>query len=235
MVELTIVVPIYNEVENLERLYRAVTDAVQPHAESYEILLVNDGSSDGSYEKLEELAGLDSRVKVMHFEKNCGQTAAIYAGIKHANGRYIATIDADLQTDPNDIFTLMPYMKDYDFANGTRVRRQDSLVKKVSSRIGNGVRNWITKDRVQDTGCPMKLFKREVGESYVLYEGFHRFLPTLARMNGFSVVEVAVTHRPREYGASKYGVLDRAFVGLMDAIVIGWLHKRSIRYKIRGE
>ncbi|MBB3108772.1 glycosyltransferase involved in cell wall biosynthesis [Paenibacillus phyllosphaerae] len=235
MIELTVVAPVYNERDNIDRLHAAVTEAVQAQVDDYELVLVDDGSSDGSGPLLDELAAKDPHVTVIHFERNCGQTSAIYAGIKRASGQFIALIDADLQTDPRDIFTLMPYMKAYDFANGTRTKRQDSLVKKVSSRIGNGVRNWITGDAITDTGCPMKLFKKEVAVSYYLYEGFHRFLPTLARMNGFSVVEVPVDHREREFGTSKYGVLNRAFVGLMDAIVIGWLRKRVIRYTIRGD
>lgn len=235
MVDLTVVVPIYNEEENISRLHSAIASALQDLIESYEMILVNDGSTDGSRLRLEQLAETDPRVKGIHFEQNCGQTAAIYAGIKRAEGRYIALIDGDLQTDPEDIMILMKYMDTYDFANGMRVSRQDTRLKKLSSKIGNGVRNWITGDNIHDTGCPMKLFKREVAESFVLYEGFHRFLPTLARMNGFRVIEVPVRHKERLYGTSKYGVLNRAFVGLMDAIVIGWLRKRMIRYKIRGE
>lgn len=235
MVELSVVVPIYNEKENLLRLYSAITSALQDAIEDYEIILVNDGSTDGSTEQINHITKLDSKVKAIHFEWNCGQTAAIFAGMKNSLGRYLALIDADLQTDPNDILTLITYMDDYDFANGMRVSRQDTWLRKISSKIGNGVRNWITGDKVYDTGCPMKLFKRSVADSYFLYEGFHRFLPTLARMNGFRVVEVPVRHQEREFGTSKYGVFNRAFVGLMDAIVIGWLRKRMIRYKVRGE
>ncbi|WP_027091718.1 glycosyltransferase family 2 protein [Cohnella thermotolerans] len=235
MVELSVVVPVYNEEENVERLYRAVAEALRGRVASYELVMVDDGSTDGSAERMDRLAAADDRVKVCHFERNCGQTSAIYAGIKKASGRLIALIDADLQTDPDDIFTLMPYMEQYDFANGKRTRRRDTWVKRVSSRIANGVRNKMTGDSIADTGCPMKLFKREVAESYYLYEGFHRFLPTLARMNGFRVVEVPVRHREREHGASKYGIFNRLFVSLMDAFVIGWLRKRVIRYTIRGE
>ncbi|RUS47295.1 glycosyltransferase family 2 protein [Cohnella sp. AR92] len=235
MMELSVVVPIYNERDDLIRLYFAITGALNPHLEDYEIVLVNDGSTDGSGPQLDKLAESDAKLRVIHFEKNCGQTAAIAAGLKAAEGRYVALMDGDLQTFPEDIIKLLPYMKEYDFANGTRVNRKDTLVKKVSSKVGNGVRNKITGDRIQDTGCPMKLFKREVAQSFTLYEGFHRFLPTLARMNGFSVVEVPVGHRERTSGTSKYGVLNRAFVGLMDAIVIGWLRKRKINYQIRGE
>lgn len=235
MVKLSIVAPIYNEEENILLLHEAITSAVQSKVESYEIVLVNDGSKDRSASILTELAERDPAVKVVHFVRNCGQTAAIYAGMKESKGELVALIDADLQTDPRDIFKLMPYIPNMDFVNGKRVRRQDTLVKKVSSRVGNGVRNWLTGDQIYDTGCPMKLMKREVADSYYLYEGMHRFLPTLAKINGFKVIEIAVSHQERQHGVSKYGVFNRAFVGLMDAIVIGWLRKRVIRYQIRGQ
>jgi dolichol-phosphate mannosyltransferase len=234
MTELSVIAPIYNEEESLDTLYHAVTDALQGKIQHYEIILVNDGSVDRSGVMLDELAARDSHVRIVHFVHNCGQTAAVWAGMRAATGRYVALIDADLQTDPNDIFTLMPYMSEYDFANGMRISRRDSLVKKVSSRIGNGVRNWLTGDKIYDTGCPMKLLKLEVVQSYYLFNGMHRFLPTLAKMNGFKVIEVGVNHRERRYGVSKYGVFNRAFVGLMDAIVVRWLKKRTIRYQIKS-
>ncbi|SFD98548.1 Glycosyltransferase involved in cell wall bisynthesis [Paenibacillus catalpae] len=234
MVKLSVVAPIYNEEENIKLLHESITNAVKEKVESYEIVLVNDGSKDRSALLLDELVQQDPHVRVIHFEKNCGQTAAIYAGLKGSTGELVALIDADLQTDPRDIFKLMPYIPNMDFVNGKRVRRRDTVVKKVSSRVGNGVRNWLTGDQIYDTGCPMKLMKREVADSYYLYEGQHRFLPTLAKINGFKVVEVAVSHQERQHGVSKYGVFNRAFVGLMDAIVIGWLRKRVIRYQIKG-
>lgn len=173
-------------------------------------------------------------MKVIHFDKNYGQTAAIWAGIKNSVGELIALIDADLQTDPKDILKLMPFIEKVDFVNGMRLDRKDTMLKKISSRIGNGIRNWITGDSIYDTGCPMKLFKREVAESFYLYNGMHRFLPTIAKMNGFTVVEVSVSHQERKHGVSKYGVWNRAYVGFMDAIVIGWLKKRVILYRIKG-
>lgn len=234
MIKLSVVAPIYNEEENINNLYQTITNAVKGKINDYEIILVDDGSKDNSAKLLDQLVKADPHVKAIYFKDNCGQTAAIWAGMKEASGEYISLIDADLQTDPRDIFTLMPYMEDYDFANGMRVRRQDTYIKKISSRIGNGVRNKLTNDTIYDTGCPMKLMKREVAQSYYLHEGMHRFLPTLAKMNGFKVIEVAVNHKEREFGISKYGVFDRAFVGLMDAIVIGWLKKRVIKYKIKS-
>lgn len=234
MIKLSIVAPIYNEEENIQALHQAITEAVRGKVDSYEIVLVNDGSQDRSERLLNELAAADPAVQAIHFQQNRGQTAAIYAGLKQSRGELVALIDADLQTDPRDIFTLMPFIDKVDFVNGKRVDRRDTLVKKVSSRVGNGIRNWLTGDEIYDTGCPMKLMKREVADSYYLYEGMHRFLPTMAKMNGFKVMEVAVSHRERQFGVSKYGVLNRAFVGLMDAIVIGWLRKRVIRYDIKG-
>lgn len=235
MIELSVIAPVYNEEESIEALYQAVTEALQGKVEQYELVLVNDGSLDRSGFMLDELAAKDSRVRALHFARNCGQTAAIWAGMRAATGRLVALIDADLQTDPNDIFTLMPYLREYDFANGMRVNRRDTLVKKVSSRVGNGVRNWLTGDSIYDTGCPMKLFKLDVARGFYLFNGMHRFLPTLAKMNGFKVIEVAVSHRERRFGVSKYGVFNRAFVGLMDAIVVRWLKKRAIRYEFQSE
>lgn len=235
MIELSVIAPIYNEEESIAALYQAVTDALRGKVEHYELILVNDGSTDRSGFMLDELAAKDDRVRPLHFARNCGQTAAIWAGMRAATGRLVSLIDADLQTDPNDIFTLMPYLAEYDFANGMRVNRRDTLVKKVSSRVGNGVRNWLTGDTIYDTGCPMKLFKLEVARSFYLFNGMHRFLPTLAKMNGFKVIEVAVNHRERRFGVSKYGVFNRAFVGLMDAIVVRWLKKRAIRYELESE
>ncbi|WP_058303230.1 glycosyltransferase family 2 protein [Gorillibacterium timonense] len=234
MTRLSVVVPVYNEEGNIYDLFISITAALKGKVESYEIILVNDGSRDRSAVLLNEIALMDKAIKVIHFERNCGQTAAIWAGMKASTGELIALMDADLQTDPKDIFRLMPFIERVDFVNGKRTDRKDTLLKKISSRIGNGIRNWITGDSIYDTGCPMKLFKRKVADSFYLYNGMHRFLPTLAKMNGFSVIEVSVTHQERKHGISKYGVRNRAFVGLMDAIVIRWLKKRVIMYRIKG-
>ncbi|WP_019912627.1 glycosyltransferase family 2 protein [Paenibacillus sp. HW567] len=234
MTRLSVVAPVYNEEGNIYELYLSITDALKGKMESYEIVLVNDGSRDRSAVLLNEIAQIDQAVKVIHFEKNYGQTAAIWAGIKNSTGELIALMDAGLQTDPKDIFRLLPFIERIDFVNGKRTNRQENMLKKIFSRTGNGIRNWITRDSIYDTGCPMKLFTREVADSFYLYNGMHRFLPTMAKMNGFSVVEVSVTHQERKHGVSKYGVWNRAYAGFMDAIVIGWLKKRVILYRIKG-
>ncbi|WP_236335567.1 glycosyltransferase family 2 protein [Paenibacillus auburnensis] len=234
MIRLSVVVPVYNEEGNIYNLYLSVTDALKGKIENYEIVLVNDGSKDRSSLLLNEIVRMDSAVRVIHFKKNYGQTAAISAGIKSSKGELIALMDADLQTDPRDIFKLMPFIGKIDFVNGRRLVRKDTRLKVISSRTGDRVRNWITGEAVYDAGCPLKLFTREVADSFHLYNGMHRFLPTLAKMNGFSVIEVSVTHHERKYGVSKYGVLKGAYAGFIDAMVIGWLKKRGSMYQIKG-
>ncbi|WNS40802.1 glycosyltransferase family 2 protein [Paenibacillus sp. MMS20-IR301] len=234
MIRLSVVAPVFNEEGNICDLYLSIVDALKGRIESYEIVLVNDGSRDQSAAILDEISRMDEAVKVIHFERNYGQTAAIWAGIKSSQGELIALMDADLQTDPKDIFRLMPFIEKIDFVNGKRVERNNTLLKSVSSRTGNRIRNWITGDSIYDTACPMKLFTREVADSLHLYKGMHRFLPTMAKMNGFKVIEVTVTHQERKRGVSKYGVWNRMFTGLMDAIIMSWLKKRVILYRIKG-
>lgn len=233
MIRLSVVVPIYNDEGHIFELYQSITDAVKGKVDGYEIVLVNDGSRDRSGQLLDELSDLDQAVRVVHFEKNCGHTAALWAGIRQSEGELIALLDGDLRTDPRDIFKLMAFIDTIDFVNGKWVHRKDTVVKKITLQLGNKVRNWLTGDNINDTGCPMKLFTREVAESLYLFDGMHRFLPTLAKMNGFSVIEVSVAHRASKQGGFQYGVLHRTFAGFMDAIIIRWLKKRVIRYRIK--
>ena len=228
--DISVIAPIFNEQENIDRLIKTVEKVLTKNFKTYEILLINDGSTDNSKEILDSIK--NKNIKVIHFQKNCGQTAAIAAGFKYAKGTITATIDADLQTDPEDILTLYPYLENYDMINGKRASREDGLIRKISSLVGNGIRNLITGDDISDTGCPLKLFKREVVKSYYLYEGMHRFLPTLAKMNGFRVIEVPVKHYDRMFGVSKYGVWNRLFKGLKDAFAVRWMKKRHLNYKI---
>ncbi|WP_379161444.1 glycosyltransferase family 2 protein [Paenibacillus sp. sgz5001063] len=230
MIRLSVVIPVYNEEGNIYDLYLSITDALKGTIESYEILLVNDGSKDRSSILLNEIALMDPVVRVIHFKKSYGQTAAISAGLKSSKGELIALMDADLQTDPRDIFRLMPFIGKVDFINGRRMERKENRLKIMPMRLGNGIRNWITGEELYDTGCPMKLFTREVADSFHLYNGMHYFLPTLAKMNGFSVVEVTVTHQKRKHGVSKYRILKGICTRFMDAVVIGWLKKRGILY-----
>lgn len=230
--DISIIAPVYNEEGNIERLLASLKEVLVRNFREYEILLINDGSTDKSKEILDSLN--DKNIRVIHFEKNCGQTAAIAAGFEYAQGNIVVTIDADLQTDPEDILLLYSYIDNYDMVNGRRATREDGIIKKISSFVGNGMRNLITNDNIRDTGCPLKLFRKEVVKSFYLYEGMHRFLPTLAKINGFNVIEVPVRHYDRMYGESKYGVWNRLFRGLKDAFAVRWMKNRHLKYKISG-
>ena len=236
MKRISVVAPVFNEKENIQRFISKVEEALKKEFDSYEIVLVDDGSSDGSYEILDEEAKKNGHVKVFHFTENNGQTAALDAAFKQCTGDLVLMMDSDLQTDPNDLYLLLGYLGDYDMVNGRRETREDGFIRKISSFIGNAVRNFITGDDIKDTGCPLKLFKKKVVDSFYLFEGMHRFLPTLAKINGFKVIEVPVRHYDREYGVSKYGISNRLFKGLKDAFAVRWMKKRKLKYVIeKGE
>ncbi len=228
--EISMVIPVYNERDNLVPLTGKILDVLKGKIDTFEIIYIDDGSNDGSSEILNELALQFDVIKVYHFTKNNGQTAAFAAGFAKATGKLVVAMDADLQVDPEDIFKLIPYSKDYDVVCGIRTKREDGWIKKISSKIGNGIRNWLTHESISDTGCPLKLFKNEVVKSFYLFEGMHRFLPTLAKMNGFTVIEVPVAHYPRRYGHSKYGIGNRMWKGLKDALAVRWMQQRKINY-----
>lgn len=234
MVKLSVVAPIYNEEDNILELHQNITEALQDRIGSYEIVLVDDGSRDRSAGILDELARSDKAVKVIHFERHCGQTAAVWAGLKQSGGELVALMDAGLQSDPRDIFSLMPFIDRVDFVNGKRMKGKESLLTMLAAQIGDGVRNGLTGEHIHDSASPLKLMRREVADSFHLYKGMHRYLPTLAKMNGYRVIEVSVSHRKRKHGASKYAFFYHIFTGFIDALVIGMLKKRVIRYRIRS-
>src|SRR5438270_6648526 len=235
--DLSVVFPVYNEEENLPILMEELARALAPGGRSYEIIAVDDGSRDRSPAVLHELRAKYPQLRVLTFEKNSGQTAALDAGWRAARGTYVVSLDADLQNDPADIPAMMRTLEQSgaDMVIGVRVNRQDTWARKVQSRIGNGVRNWITRDEITDTGCSLKLARRAAIEPVRLYTGMHRFLPTLVRMHGFKVVEMPVNHRPRKYGTSKYGAMNRAFRGLADCFAVRWMGKRLLTYKVKEE
>jgi glycosyltransferase involved in cell wall biosynthesis len=231
--DFSLVVPVYNEREIVRELVARSVPAMAALDGSFEIVLVDDGSTDGSSEILDELAAAEPSLRVLHFERNCGQSAAFDAGFRHARGRVIVTIDADLQSDPADIGKLLPYLERFDAAVGIRQDRHDTLWRKLSSRLANGVRNWLTREDIVDTGCPLKAFRAEAIRSVCMWKGAHRFLPTLLRLKGYTVTQVAVPHHARTAGQSKYGTLDRAFRGLRDALGVRWLQDRNLDWKLR--
>ena len=233
----SVIVPIKDERDNLVPLLEGLLTVMNSHAASqtrpFEIIFVDDGSTDGSSEELDRLATQHRQVRAYHLDRNYGKTCALDAGFKLSSGDLIIEIDGDLQQDSEDILQLLPYTATYDLVCGWRQERQDGLVKKMSSRIANRVRNLFTHDGVHDTGCPLKIFRRPVLERLYLFEGMHRFFPALALMHGFTVTEVPVRHYPRIHGVSKYGMGNRLFKSLYDLIAVRWMQDRVLRYKLR--
>ncbi len=235
--DLSVVFPVYNEEENMPVLLEEIARALDGQGWTYEMVAVDDGSSDRSLEVLRGLKSEYPMLRVIAFVKNSGQTAALDAGWRAARGRFVVSLDADLQNDPADIPRMMQEIErsGADMVIGVRVNRRDSWSRRMQSKIGNGVRNWITGDRITDTGCSLKLARREAIEPVRLFTGMHRFLPTLVRQAGFKVVEMPVNHRARRFGVSKYGAMNRAFKGLADCLAVRWMSSRNLRYQIRQE
>jgi dolichol-phosphate mannosyltransferase len=235
----SVIIPIKDERDNLVPLIEGLLAVMDSHTTSrtrpFEIIFVDDGSSDGSGEELDRLAGLHPQIRVFHLDRNYGKTCALDAGFNQSSGDIIIHIDGDLQEDSADILKLLPHTDTHDLVCGWRLERQDGLVKKISSRIANRVRNFFTHDGVHDTGCPLKVFRRPVLERLRLFEGMHRFFPALAIMHGFTVTEVRVRHYPRIHGVSKYGMGNRLFKSLYDLIAVRWMQARVLRYTFRDK
>ncbi|MEW6543773.1 MAG: glycosyltransferase family 2 protein [Nitrospirota bacterium] len=231
----SVVIPIKDERDNLPPLTEGLLKVLGSREESsrapFEILYVDDGSTDGSGPLLDALARQHREVNVLHFDRNYGQTSAFDAGFRHAAGGLIVTMDGDLQFDPADIPSLLPLAAQYDLVCGWRKHRHDSWVRRLSSRVAYLVRGLVTGDRVHDTGCSLKVFRRAVIERLPLFEGMHRFFPALAQMHGFTVAEVPVHHFPRAHGRSKYGIGNRLFKSLYDLVAVRWMQGRILRYR----
>ncbi len=232
---ISVVIPAYNEVECLRPLTDEVLGVMRGMGQEFEILFVDDGSGDGTRELMRQLAKEHPEVHFVGFKKNCGQTSAMAAGFKHAKGDIIVTLDADMQNDPHDIPRLMEKLNEYDVVCGWRQKRHDNFVRRVSSRVANYVRNRLSNEEIVDVGCSLKVYKRKCVDDLKLFEGMHRFLPTLVKLAGYTVVEIPVNHRQRELGTSKYGVWNRVFKAFGDLLAVRWMKKRYIRYEIEEQ
>lgn len=227
---LSVVIPAYNEAENIRPLVERLGAALADWTAPVEFVVVDDGSTDQTWEVLRRAQQDEPRVRAARLRRHLGQTAAMAAGFRLARGRVVVTIDADLQNEPAEIPRLVALLADYDAVCGVRVQRQDSAWKRLSSKIGNGFRNWATGDNIVDTGCTLKAYRRECIENVELYHGLHRFLPTLLKMRGWRVTQVPVSHHPRLAGKTKYGTWGRLVKGLGDVWAVRWMKKNRIDY-----
>ena len=226
--EVSVVVPLFNEEESISLLQTELSAALKNF--QYEIVFVDDGSADCTADRIER----KMNVRVIRFEKNAGQSAAIYAGVMAARGATLVLIDGDLQNDPADIPRLLNEIaRGADLVCGYRAQRRDTRVKRLTSRIANAVRSRFTKDGVRDTGCTLKAMRRECVSALVPFKGMHRFIPALVKGAGFRLVEIPVNHRLRRFGRSKYGLGNRALRATIDMFGVRWLLSRRLNYKIR--
>jgi dolichol-phosphate mannosyltransferase len=233
--EVSLVIPCHNEEGNLPKLAEAIASSLKPLGIAYEVVVTDDCSTDASWSVLKRLAAADSRVRVQRFAYNCGESAASWAGMQAARGRYLVTMDADLQNDPADLPNFLQALKKFDCVCGTRVETRgqgDNFIRIASSRIANWVRNKLSGENISDAGCTYRAFRRECIADIKFFKGAHRFLPTLIKMEGFTVTEIPVSNNPRLAGQSHYGVWNRLFKSFADLLAVRWMKKRLIRYQV---
>jgi glycosyltransferase involved in cell wall biosynthesis len=232
--EVSVVLPIFNERDNLAPLMKEIETAL--HDTTFEIVAVDDGSTDGSLDELHRLRTVGP-LRVVALERRVGQSGALMAGVTRARGHLVVTMDADGQNVPSDGARLLGLVRrgECDAAVGYRERRADSSWKRFQSRVANAARNWITGDQIRDTGCSLRVAPRAAMQSLPRFDGMHRFVPTLLRWEGIDVMEVAVGHRRRAHGVTKYGMWDRLWVGLRDAFGVRWLRQRQLHFEVKRE
>jgi len=235
--ELSIVVPVYDERESLLPLIAEIAAALARSPVSYELVTVDDGSGDGSLDVLKAMQRDHPELHIVALAGHAGQTAAFAAGFQAARGRVVVTLDADLQNDPADILILIRELgtTGATAVAGYRVHRRDGPWKRLQSQIANAVRNRLNGEAIRDTGCSLKAFRAEAVRALPLFNGMHRFLPTLIKLYGGTVVEVPVQHRPRRFGRTKYGLWNRAWRAFADALAVRWMQRRALRYRVREE
>jgi len=228
MTNVSVVVPLYNEEQSVAMLQRELADALT--GVDYEIIFVDDGSQDETVARI----AADPRTRLLRFEKNAGQSAAIFAGLQAVRSEVAVLIDGDLQNDPADIPRLLAEIsRGADLVCGYRAQRKDTLLKRITSRVANFVRSRFTRDGVRDTGCTLKAMRRDCIAALVPFKGMHRFIPALVKGAGYSLVEIPVNHRRRRFGQSKYGLGDRALRATVDMFGVRWLLSRRLNYKLR--
>ena len=232
---LSMIIPFFNEAESAGVLVTEVVDVLNRLGIDYEVLLIDDGSSDGTREVLRSMQAQFSRCRVLHHERNAGQAAALWTGFHAATGTILGTLDGDGQNDPADVPRMLQLLDNADMVIGIRAGRQDSALRKAMSRIANGVRSRWLGDGVSDTGCAIKVFRKEVVETFLPVRTLYSFLPAFAVSGGFRVIECPVNHRPRRFGRSSYGLIAMLWRPSVDMLAIGWLMKRRIPKVVAAE
>ncbi len=231
----SVVIPCYNEQENVPLLFGRIRTVFLAMPEyQCECLFVNDGSTDGTREAMDALAREYPEMRPVHLVRNTGQSAAVVAGLRLARGEYILTLDGDLQNDPQDFARFLELLRDCDCVCGYRANRHDSWVRKVSSRVANAAREAVLHDGIRDSGCGAKGFRRACIPHIPAFNGVHRFMAVFMRKAGMSIVECPVTHHPRQYGLSKYGIGNRLWRGLYDLVGVSWLRKRYVAPEVEN-
>ncbi len=229
---LTIIIPVYNEEDNLLRVEKELTAFINNSPTPSKVLFVNDGSADGSQGIIEAICGRNNAFEFIAMDRNYGLSAAIKAGFDTVTTPYTGYIDADLQTTPEDFNLLMQHIGNHDLVTGVRAMRKDSVVKNLSSKIANGIRRAFTHDGMDDTGCPLKIIRTDYAKRIPMFSGLHRFLPAMVLLQNGSIVQVPVRHFPRIAGQSKFHLFNRLIGPLSDCFAYVWMKRKYINYKI---
>ncbi len=233
--EVAIVVPFYNEEDNVLPLAEEITAAMEKVQRSYELVLVDDASTDATWERIAEARVRNTRVRGLRHERNAGQSAALWTGIQATHGAIIVTLDGDRQNDPADLPRAFTELKDHDFVCGVRSKRHDNWLRLVSTKVARAARRKVLKVDFCDTGCAFRVFKREALSGIFPFNGLHRFLPVLVHGNGARTKEISISHRARVAGVSKYGLWNRLGRGIYDLIAIAWYQKRRLPRLVANE
>lgn len=234
-IKYSIVIPLKDEEDNIEDLLQEVDTAMASLNEPWEIICIDDGSTDNTRGLLQKSSKTKKHLKVISFTRNFGQSSAFDAGFKSALGDYVITLDGDRQNDPADIPKMVAAAQHADLVCGIRAKRKDPVIKRLTSLIANSIRKRLCDDGVQDTGCSLKIYRRSCLQKIKMYQGMHRFLPALFKIEGFKVAEIPVNHRERTRGKTKYNFFNRSFNTIADMFAVRWMNKRQLRYTIKKD
>ena len=228
--DLTVIIPVYNEEDNLEKVYRQMSEFMESAQKKTKVLFINDGSHDGSLDKIREICSRSDSFRYCSFNRNYGLSTAMKAGFDYSDTPWIGYMDADLQTSPKEFNLLLEHIDDYDLITGVRQNRKDSFLKNLSSFIANNIRRAFTHDGMDDTGCPLKIIRTDMAKRIPMFNGLHRFLPAMILLQKGRILQVPVQHFPRMTGQSKYNVWNRLWGPLTDCFAYLWMKKKYIHY-----